>query len=254
MVAVFDIGNTNIHIGLYTNHILSTKLIFPTRKKLPLKKIQTIFKDHRPEGVGVASVVPQLTRQLVSICKRRRVKPMIVSYKLKCGLKYRYRKPATLGADRIAAVAGALARYDTDVIVIDSGTATTIDVATRDGDYLGGIICPGLHMLSECMHEKTAQLPLVTITGPQDLIGRSTVECIASGLFNGTMAMIKGLVRDIKKQCRGEFFCVATGGSGRIIAQNVEEVQAYDEDLCLHGILTIYEKNCRAKKEKRVPQ
>jgi len=253
MVAVFDIGNTNIHIGVYTDHLFSTKLIFPTRKKLPSREIHEILTNQRLDGVGVASVVPQLTRQLVSICKRHRVKPVIVSYKLKCGLKYRYRKPATLGADRIAAVAGALARYKSNVIVIDAGTATTIDVATRNGDYLGGIICPGLHMLSECMHEKTAQLPLVTITGPQDLIGRSTVECIASGLFNGTMAMIRGLVRDIKKQRRGEFFCVATGGSGKIIAQNVEEVRAYDEDLCLHGILTIYDKNSRAKEEKRVP-
>jgi type III pantothenate kinase len=102
------------------------------------------------------------------------------------------------------------------------------------------------------MHEKTAQLPLVTITRPQDLIGRSTVECIASGIFNGTMAMIKGLVRDIKKHCRREFFCVATGGSGKIIAVNVKDVRAYDDDLCLYGILTIYDKNSYAEKEKRV--
>lgn len=253
MVAVFDIGNTNIHIGVYTNHLLSKKIIFPTRRKLPSREIHEILANRYLDGVGVASVVPRWTTQLVSICSRRRVKPVIVSYKLKCGLKYRYRNPANLGADRIAAVAGALARYHTDVIVVDAGTATTIDVATREGDYLGGIICPGLRMLSECMHEKTAQLPLVTVDGPHDLIGRSTGECIASGLFNGTMAMIKGLVRDIKKQCRGRFLCVATGGSGKIIAENVKEIRAYDDDLCLYGILTIYEKNSRAKKEKRVP-
>ena len=240
MVAVFDIGNTNIHIGLYKDRVLSRRFSLRTRKKLPHSSIKRIVKDDRLEGVVVVSVVPDLAKQLVNVCRVQKIAPIVVSSKLRCGLKYTYRDPATLGADRIAVVVGALSRYRRNVIVIDAGTAITIDVAKRGGYHLGGIILPGMHMFSELMHKKTSQLPQVRVIKPKNLVGRSTKECIQSGIFNGTMAMIQGLIQNIKIQARGDYYCVATGGSGKLIAGQVREVDVYDENLCMYGALDIY--------------
>jgi type III pantothenate kinase len=153
-----------------------------------------------------------------------------------------------LGADRIAAVVGALSRYDRDVIVIDAGTAITIDVATRGWLHLGGIICPGMNVLSEQMYRQTAKLPRVRIRKPKNLIGRSTEECLQSGIFSGTMAMVSGLVRDIRKQERRDFLCVTTGGSGKVIAANVNDVDCYDDDLGIYGVLDIYYRSVQREK------
>jgi len=243
MVAVFDIGNTNTHIGLYKGRVLLRKLSFPTRKKLLPLSIKRIIEDNRLEGVVIVSVVPYVTKQLIKLCRVHRTAPIIVSSKLKCGLRYKYHNPATLGADRIAVVVGALSRYNRDVIVVDAGTAITIDVATRGGYHLGGIILPGMHMLAELMHRKTAQLPQVRVSKPKNLIGKSTKECIQTGIFNGTMTMIRGLIQDIKMQVRGDYYCVATGGSGKLIAQHVGEVDEYNENLCIYGALDIYYKH-----------
>jgi type III pantothenate kinase len=243
MVAAFDVGNTNLRVGLFSRAGLLSKQVFPSRRRLPLAKIKKIINSGNLEGVVIASVVPTVTRKIVSTCRRNRIEPLLISSKSKCGLKYRYHDPSTLGADRIAAVVGALALYRKDVIVVDAGTAITIDVARRRGEFLGGIICPGMHVVASAIHQKTAQLPKVMITRPRNLIGRSTDECIKSGIFNGTMAMIEGLLAGIKQQIKGDFYCVATGGSGKIMSAYVDEINDYNEDLCLHGAFRIYRRN-----------
>ena len=243
MVAVFDVGNTNLHIGLYADHKLLRKLVYRSGKKLPLVRINEIIAGDDLEGVAVTSVVPRLTKQLVIVCRRYKIKPILVSSKSKCGLKYRYRNPATLGADRIAAVVGALSWHKKDVIVVDAGTAITMDVARRGGDYLGGIICAGMDILSESVHRRTAQLPKIRVTRPRNLIGTSTEECIRSGVFNGTMAMVRGLIQDVKEKTKGDFYCIATGGSGKILTRYVDEIEEYDADLCMYGALNIYYRN-----------
>jgi len=243
MVAVFDIGNTNIHAGVYKGHILKRKWLFPTKKNLPVTKIRGILSDKRLEGMAVASVVPRLTKQIKSLGKRNRVVTKVVSSKMDSGLSFKYDDPATLGSDRIATVAGALTRYRRDVIVVDAGTAITIDVALSTGEYLGGLICPGMHVLSELMHRKTALLPRVEVRKTRNLVGRSTEECVQSGIFNGTMYMLSGLIREIKRRYGRDFFCVSTGGSGELVFRYAEEIKEYDADLCMYGALIIYYRN-----------
>jgi len=243
MVVVFDIGNSNIHIGLYRNRKLIRRMISPTRRKISRVKIGNLIKQNKPDGVVVISVVPHLTKQVIGLSRMYNIKPMIISSRLECGIKYSYRSPATLGADRISAAIGALSLYDRDVIVVDAGSATTIDVITRNGNHLGGIICPGMYMLSEVMHQKTAQLPKVKVVAPVNLIGKSTGECMRSGIFNGTIMMIRGLIQAVKKQTKHDFYCVATGGAGRLLARYVGEIDEYNEDLCLYGALEIFYRN-----------
>jgi type III pantothenate kinase len=243
MVAVFDIGNSNIHIGLCEDRTLVRKMVFPTRDRIPEVKIDNILARHELEGVSIVSVVPRLTNQVVRLCRRHRIKPVRISSRLKCGIKYSYHNPARLGADRIASAVGALSLYDRNVIIVDAGTAITVDAITHGGKHLGGIICPGMRMLSEIMSQKTAQLPMVRVTRPVNLIGKSTEACIRSGVFNGTMAMIGGLIRAIKAQTKRDFYCLATGGSGRLIASYVDEIDEYNPDLIMYGALEIYHKH-----------
>jgi type III pantothenate kinase len=243
VVAVFDIGNTNLRVALFARRKLLRKQVFASRKRLPLAKIKKIISNDDVDGVVIASVVPTLTKHIVRLCQKHRIEPVLVSTRSKSGLQYRYHTPSTLGADRIAAVVGALALYRKDVIVIDAGTAITIDVAHRGGDFLGGIICPGMHIIASAVQRRTAQLPKIEVVRPRNLVGRSTEECIRSGIFNGTMAMIEGLITRIKTQFKGDFYCVATGGSGKIITKYVHAVDEYNEGLCLHGSLDIYYRN-----------
>lgn len=245
MVVVFDIGNTNIHIGLYRGRTLIRKFIFPVRKKLQAAKIRRIFNDGRLTGAAIASVVPRLTKQVVNLCKMYGLPAVIVSSKIDCGIKYSYRDPSTLGADRIAAVAGALVRFRRNAIVVDAGTAITVDVVLSGGKHLGGVILPGMHMLSACMYRNTAQLPEVAVRKPKDVIGRSTEECIRSGIFNGTMMMVSGFIKELKRKHGKSFFCVSTGGSGALLAKHIKEIQKYDADLCLYGALAIYYRYAR---------
>lgn len=194
-------------------------------------------------GVAVSSVVPHLTKQLVGLCGQYTVRAVVISSRIDCGIRYAYDDPATLGADRIAAIAGALARYRRDAIIVDAGTAITIDVALENGRHLGGLILPGMEMLAEAMHEKTAQLPRVRVERPKNLAGRSTEECLQSGIFNGTMNMISGLIRELRARYARDFLCVSTGGAGALMARHIPEIDKHDPDLCLYGALTIYYRN-----------
>lgn len=240
MVVVFDIGNSNIRIGLYKNRKLMRRIVSPTRRKIPRGKIKVLFSHKELDGVVVVSVVPKLTKQVIEICRMYNIKPMIISSKLKSGIKYSYRNPSTLGADRIATAVGAMSLFGRNVIVVDAGSAITIDVITSPGHHLGGVICPGMHMVSEIMYQRTAQLPKLRVTRRVKLIGKSTEECMRSGIFNGTVMMIQGLVRAIKEQTKMDFYCVATGGAGRFLARYIDEIDEYNEDLCLDGALEIY--------------
>ena len=135
---------------------------------------------------------------------------------------------------------GGLARYKRNLIIVDFGTATTLDIILKDGYYLGGIIFPGIGTLMDALVERTSLLKKVSLKKPAHIIGTSTEECIQSGIFNGTVAMISGLIRKIRKEYRKNFLCVATGGWGKIMSSQIEEIKYFDPDLCLFGILKIY--------------
>lgn len=133
-----------------------------------------------------------------------------------------------------------LARYKRNLIIVDFGTATTLDIILKNGNYLGGIIFPGIETLMDVLISRTVLLKEVSIKKPAHIIGTSTEECIQSGIFNGTVAMISGFIREIRKEYRKKFLCVATGGWGKIVSSQIKEIKHFDPDLCLFGILKIY--------------
>ena len=170
--------------------------------------------------------------------------PFVLQPGAKTGLRIRYRNPLEVGPDRIANAIGGVHLYPgRNLIVIDFGTATTIDVVSATRDYLGGIILPGLRIGMEALEKNTARLPTVEILQPSELIGRSTVQSIQSGLYHGYAAMINGMLRLLRPEMEGTPRVLATGGLARVLAAELEGVDSIEDHLTLEGLRLIYEKN-----------
>jgi len=244
MVAVFDIGNSNIHCGLYKGERLVKNAIYPLTERALWAKILRLVRNRDVEGSAIASVVPDLTHRLRSILRRYvKVSPIIVTSDLNYDLRFGYHNPETLGADRIANVVGGLARYNKNMIIADIGTAITLDIVLKDGYYIGGIIAPGIKASIDGLTHQTALLKNASFEKPRGLIGRSTKECIRSGVYYGNIAMLRGLIQAIRGKYRKRFFCIAVGGWGRVMTAQIKEINRFDSDLTLYGALRIYYDN-----------
>lgn len=248
MIVAIDIGNTNIHVGFYTRNRLRKKLVYPTRKGVREPSFIETVRTNVPVAVAIASVVPRMTKRFASFFRKHfGLTVFRVSSRAETRLSYDYYRPQTLGADRICNVVGGLARYKRDLIIIDFGTAITLDIVLRDGHYLGGMICPGAQTMAQALSQHTALLKRVKVVKPSRLIGRSTEECIQSGIFTGSVAMVQGLIEKIKMTHRKRFYCVATGGNGESISKHIIGINKYDPQLTLFGTLMIYHYNAEKR-------
>jgi type III pantothenate kinase len=233
-----DIGNSNIVVGLFRGKQLRWVKRFETAKglvrfrKMALKSV---------DGIIVASVVPSLNAPLKKILKRRFKKaPIFIPSKTKLPIRLRVREPRQVGADRMANVVAAWVQFKKDCLVIDFGTATTFDVVSKGGDYLGGPIVPGVRMINEALHEKTAKLPLFRIARPKKVIGKTTRDCIQGGVFYGYLSLVEGLIKKIQKEYGKKLFVVATGGLAPLFVKGMRSVHRRDPCLTLRGLQHIF--------------
>ena len=189
--------------------------------------------------VALCSVVPEMIYSLRSCCRKYfRTDPFVLQSGARTGLRIKYRNPLEVGPDRIANAIGALHLYPgRHMIIVDFGTATTFDVVTASRDYLGGMIVPGIRIAMEALEKNTARLPTVEIVPPAELIGRSTVECIQSGLYFGNRAMVRSLTREIREQAFGHepAVVIGTGGFSRLFERE-DLFDAVLPDLILIGL------------------
>uniref|UniRef100_A0A7C4XE19 Type III pantothenate kinase n=1 Tax=candidate division WOR-3 bacterium TaxID=2052148 RepID=A0A7C4XE19_UNCW3 len=241
MVVAIDIGNTQTHIGFYRNGKFEKILNLPTEKSGKEKVLKKIFLGNNFVAIAIASVVPQVTEGYIKFFKKfLHTMPLIVSGKLKTPVKFRYRNINNLGADRIANVVGANLRYKKDLIIFSFGTATVCDVVLKNGKYLGGLIAPGIKTGIRALESRTTLLKKVPLKIPKKFLGLSTEECLQSGILNGTRLMVQGVIREIEGQYRKKFFCVSTGGLGKLMKDLIPEISLYDPELTLYGIIKIY--------------
>ncbi len=245
LVIALDIGNTNIHIGLGNHRGIRKRWVYCHQKYGFVKQLKKSLRDKPIKAGAIASVVPGLTRKVSSVLKDLGVKPFIISSKTVPNLKLRYKNPESLGVDRIANVVGALSRYKTDIIIIDAGTATTIDVALKTRTYLGGLILPGISASLDYLHQRTALLPRIKPKKPKDIIGHSTTAGIQSGLYYGITEAIKGIINKIKERLNRPFSCIATGGWGKLLYHWIDDIEYFEPVLSLYGILNIYYENVK---------
>ena len=195
-------------------------------------------------GCIISSVVPQSIFNLRNLARRYlHVEPLVVGENAELGIDIRIDKPSEAGADRLVNAIGAHVAYPGDLIVIDSGTATTFDVIAADGAFEGGVIAPGINLSMEALHSAAAKLPRVAIQKPQRIVGTDTVGAMQSGVFWGYVGLIEGLVARIKAERDAPMTVVATGGVASLFHGATQSIDHFDHDLTIRGMLEIWRRN-----------
>jgi len=199
-------------------------------------------------GCIISSVVPQSIFNLRNLSRRYlSVEPMVIGDNVELGIPVRILKPSEAGADRLVNAMGAHLLYPGDLIVIDSGTATTFDVIAADGAFEGGIIAPGVNLSLQALHEAAAMLPRIAIQKPDKVIGKDTVSNMQSGVFWGYIALIEGLVARIKAEWGKPMTVIGTGGVVSLFEGATDSIDRFDPDLTIRGLLEIWRRNTHLK-------
>jgi type III pantothenate kinase len=255
MLMCLDVGNTQVHGGIFKNDQLLFQFRKNTSSGLSSDELgiflRGVLRENKVDpknikAVSVCSVVPHIDYSLKSAIRRYFTDKIIfVQPGIKSGLRIKYANPAEVGADRIVTALAAKNMYPgRELLVVDFGTATTVDAISSEGDYLGGAIFSGAKLMGEALGSKTAKLPSVEIVQPEKVCGQSTVKSIQSGLFWSTV----GAVKELTKRLTEEVFpnkkplIVATGGVGKVFSES-EIFDHYHPDLALKGLYDVYQKN-----------
>ena len=254
MILALDIGNSNIVIGccedgkvLFTERISTRHAATELEYAMAIMSILNIYGlDVRNiNGAIISSVVPNLTNIIKdAVGKISGCRVMVVGPGLKTGLKIVMDDPARLGADLVVDAVAGIKEYGAPLIIIDMGTATTISAIGEGGEYLGGVIMPGLEVSLNSLVGGTSQLPRISLEKPKKVIGTNTVDCMKSGIMFGTASNIDGMVRKIRRElgCPGAK-AVATGGLSKAVIPLCDEKIIIDDELLLKGLVIIYMKN-----------
>ncbi len=251
MLLVIDVGNTNTVIGVYENDALKQDWRIRTVRENTADEFnvlaRALFADKGIDPADItktviSSVVPSSVRILNAFCERYlKMSPLwIDAASVKKLMPILYSNPNEVGADRIVNAVAAYAKYKKPLIIIDFGTATTFDVVTEKGEYLGGAICPGVMISSEALFQRASRLPRVEIfKAPERVIGDDTIESIKSGIIYGNAAMVEGMVSRMKKEMESDAMVIATGGLAPLIAEVSEAIESVDQELTLNGLRII---------------
>ncbi|MFZ0828729.1 MAG: type III pantothenate kinase [Verrucomicrobiia bacterium] len=246
MILLFDIGNTNTHLGLADGRRVVRQADIPTAGWLDgaaAKRLRKFAGRAGPEGAALCSVVPRATpvvRKTVQAIWG--LNPLELTPKTLRGLGIDYPRPETIGPDRLANAVAARHRFGAPVVVVDFGTAVTFDVINGAGDYSGGIIAPGLAAMTDYLHEKTALLPRIKIHEIKTSIGRSTEEAMLIGAVHGYRGLIRELIAELQRELKVQRLpVVATGGYARLLAAKLPEITAVDPLLTLEGLRLTWE-------------
>ena len=257
MILAIDMGNTNIVIGCVDEE----KVLFEERLATDLSKTEleyvVIFKTvlelygiekEKVTGAIISSVVPQLVNIIKSaVYKLIKVEPMVVGPGVKTGLNILMDEPRRVGSDLIVDAVAAINNYGTPLIVIDMGTATTMSVIDRKGNYIGGVIMPGIKVSVDSLVSRTAQLQRISLDAPDKVIGKNTINCMKSGVVYGNASCIDGMIDRLAEEMGeglSDIKVVATGGLARVILPQCRHNIIQDDELLLKGLKIIYDKNC----------
>ena len=254
MLLALDIGNTKIFLGIFngrklvcSNRISSDIRGTSGQYRSEISRIieQAEVNPRQIKGVIISSVVPALNPVFKNVFLRwLKLRPLFISARLKTIVNIKCNNPLEVGADRIAVAAAAWRIYNRKpLIVVDFGTAVTFDVVNNKGDYLGGVIAPGMEISSMALSEKTALLPLIKIRKPLRVVGKNTVECIEAGIYYGFMGMVKEIIERIKRETGIAPVIIATGGYAGFMAKELPLFDRVHTGLVLEGMRLIWEEN-----------
>ncbi len=253
MLLAIDIGNTNIAIGVFEDERLRAAWRLGTDVHKLEDEYASVFLNLLSlKGLAFADIdcaiisssVPPLVTVFEGLCQRYfEVSPMVVGPGTKTGVRISIDNPREVGADRVVNAAAGHRLYGGPLIVVDFGTATTLDAVSEEGDYLGGAIAPGIGISAEALFEHAAKLPRVELIRPQKAIGRSSVSAMQSGIIFGYVGLIEGIVVRMRKELGGTAKVIATGGLADVICRETDIVDALEPDLTLVGLRLVHELN-----------
>ena len=253
MILAIDMGNSNIVVGgLDDNKTYFEERITTDDRKTSLEYailLKNILEIHQIdpseiEGAIMSSVVPPLNAAISSAVKKiLGYHPMLVGAGIKTGMNIIMDNPKTVGSDMIVDAVAAIREYPGPIIIIDMGTATTMSVVDKSGNYIGGIIYPGLRVSLDSLSSKTAQLPSISLDIPKRVIGKNTIDCMRAGIIFGNVDMIDGILDRMEKELGEPPTIIATGGLAKFITPLCRHKIVVDDALLLKGLLILYRKN-----------
>ncbi len=256
MLLAIDAGNTNIVFAVHDGERLrgqwraSTKDVRTADEYVVwLAQLMELDGLHLRDlkAAIIATVVPQAIFNLRMLCRRwLGVEPLVVGEpQTELGLNIRVNRPDAVGADRLVNAVAAHETYKGALIVVDFGTATTFDIISEEGDYMGGVIAPGVNLSMEALHAAAAKLPRIAIERPQSVIGNDTIPAMQSGVYWGYVALVEGLVARIKAEYGKPMTVVATGGLSALFRHATLVIDKVDADLTIRGLVDIYQRNVK---------
>ncbi|MCD6358602.1 MAG: type III pantothenate kinase [Dehalococcoidia bacterium] len=254
VLLAIDIGNTKVAIGVFRqDKIIATWHIATDTNKMideyAALLLNLLYYNKKItasdiEGAILCSVVPPLTPLFEQLCQQHLdVAPMVVGAGTRTGIRILMNNPKEVGGDRVANAIAGHKLYGGPLIIIDMGTATTFDVVSQEGDYLGGAIAPGMGIAAEALNRYTAQLPRVKLTAPSHVVGKNTISAMQSGIVFGYIGLIEGIIGRISNELGSSPRVIATGGLAEALTKITPAISDIDPDLTLKGLYFIYQRN-----------
>ncbi|MFA5831964.1 MAG: type III pantothenate kinase [Bacteroidota bacterium] len=261
MILTIDIGNTHSVFGIYNgNKLLGDWRVtsFVTRTEDEFGALVREFCEHanistkKITSIGIASVVPNLTDVCLKMSRKYfHIEPIIISSDLDLGIKVLYDDPRSVGADRLCNAVAGYVKYRGPLVIVDFGTATTFDVISKNGEYLGGVITAGIETASGELHRRAAKLPKIDLKFPEKVIGKNTVESMQAGILYGALDSMETMIRRISKELDDYPTVIATGGFSETMKKQSKVINKHEPTLVLEGIRLIVERVEKKNKKKK---
>ncbi|MBI5155607.1 type III pantothenate kinase [Candidatus Poribacteria bacterium] len=250
MFLAVDIGNTHTTLAMMREHAVVREWRLTTRQSRTADELSATLRGLAGiacegwQGAAICSVVPLVNSTFVqAVGELTGIEPLLLHGEMDLGLRNEYEDPREVGMDRLVNAVAGRSKYGAPLVIVDFGTATTLDVVTREGNYAGGVILPGLETTADALSQRTAKLPHITVERPATALGKTTIHSMRSGLYFGSIDAVEGCIRRLEHEVGYKLRAIATGGLSPVLGPDMSRLHAIDANLTLEGIEMVWQRN-----------